>query len=398
VKPQVWFVSELYYPEETSTGYFLTGIAEGVAADFDTGVICSQATYAARGVSAPRRETRNGVAIRRVRGTRFDPTRLPGRLMNALTISLAALIDVWRSVRRGAIVVVVTNPPTLPIVTKMACRLRGARTVLLVHDVYPEVLAASGIVRRGGFRYRLLERLSRLVYGGFERVVVLGRDMQQLVAEKIGVPVERLSIITNWGDVDTVRPSDDGNARDTFVVQYSGNLGRTHGVETLLAAAEELRGDRSVRFMIIGSGARRATVERRIAAGDLENVTLLPPVPREELGATLNAGDVSVITFLPGMKGVSVPSRMYNVLAAGRPLIAAADPDSEIALLIREEELGWVVDPGDARGLVTAIRAAHAAPELRRAMGARARRLAEARYSREAVVQQWTALLREMTA
>jgi glycosyltransferase involved in cell wall biosynthesis len=212
------------------------------------------------------------------------------------------------------------------------------------------------------------------------------------------VPVERLSIITNWGDVDTVRPSDDGNARDTFVVQYSGNLGRTHGVETLLAAAEELRGDRSVRFMIIGSGARRATVERRIAAGDLENVTLLPPVPREELGATLNAGDVSVITFLPGMKGVSVPSRMYNVLAAGRPLIAAADPDSEIALLIREEELGWVVDPGDARGLVTAIRAAHAAPELRRAMGARARRLAEARYSREAVVQQWTALLREMTA
>jgi colanic acid biosynthesis glycosyl transferase WcaI len=397
VKPQLWFVSELYYPEETSTGGFLTGIAEGVSGEIPTGVICSQPTYSRRGVSAPRREVRNGVTIRRFRGTRFDPTRLPGRLVNAATITLAAFVDVWRTVRRGDVVVVVTNPPTLPVVTKAACRLRGARAVLLVHDVYPEVLAASGIVRRGGVAFRILDRLSRLIYRGFEEVVVLGRDMRDLVAGKIGLPPERLAIITNWGDVETVRPSA-GNTGGAFVVQYSGNIGRTHGVETLLEAAKELRDDASIRFMIIGSGARRASVERTIATENLTNATLLEPVRREDLGTALNAADVSVIPFRPGMKGVSVPSRLYNVLAAGKPLIVAADADSEVGLLVREEGLGWVVEPDDARGLTAAIRAAQAAPELRRAMGERGRRLAESRYSRQAVVEQWKSLFRRMTA
>jgi glycosyltransferase involved in cell wall biosynthesis len=332
------------------------------------------------------------VTIRRFRGTRFDPTRLPGRLVNAATITLAAFADVWRTVRRGDVVVVVTNPPTLPIVAKLACRLRGARAVLLVHDVYPEVLAASGIVRRGGVAYRILDRLSGLIYRGFEEVVVLGRDMRDLVAGKIGIPPERLSIITNWGDVETVRPSA-GDTGGAFVVQYAGNIGRTHGVETLLEAAKELRGDASIRFMIIGSGARRAAVERAIASENLANVRLLEPVAREDLGTALNACDVSVIPFRPGMKGVSVPSRLYNVLAAGKPLIVAADADSEVGLLVREEGLGWVVEPDDARGLTAAIRAAKAAPELRRAMGERARRLAETRFSRPVVVEQWKALL-----
>jgi colanic acid biosynthesis glycosyl transferase WcaI len=403
VTPKLWFVSELYYPEETSTGGFLTGIAEGVAGELDTGVICSQPTYARRGVSAPRREVRNGVTIRRFRGTRFDPTQLPGRLVNAATISLVAFIDVWRTVRRGDIVVVVTNPPTLPIVAKLACRMRGARIVLLVHDVYPEILAVSGIVRHGSVAFRMLDRLSRLVYRGFAHVVVLGRDMQSLVAAKIGVPPERLSIITNWGDGDAVRPSAGENplrARlgmaGKFVVQYAGNIGRTHGVETLLDAARELRDDPSTAFMIIGSGAGRAAVDRAIASENLGNVTLLEPVPREELGTALNACDVSVVTFRPGMKGVSVPSRVYNVLAAGKPLIVAADAGSEVGLLVREEEVGWVVEPGDARGLAAAIGEARSAPERRRAMGDRARRLGEARYSRQAVIEQWKSLLRGM--
>src|SRR5713226_9201285 len=118
-RPEVWVISELYYPEETSTGYFLTGIAEGLAQSVPTGVICSQPTYAARGRLAPRRERHNGVEVVRVRSTLLDHRVLLWRLINALTISVSVFLNVLLRVRRGDKVIVVTNPPTLPVVTRL---------------------------------------------------------------------------------------------------------------------------------------------------------------------------------------------------------------------------------------------------------------------------------------
>src|SRR5262249_45334277 len=147
--------------------------------------ICSQPTYAARRERAPRRERRNGVEIFRFRGTRLDPSRLPSRLTNALTISVAAFANVWWRIRRGDTVIVVTNPPFLPLLVRVACRLRGARPVLLVHDVYHEVLEAAGLLRRGSLLDRIAASVSRVLYRGFDRIVVIGRDMRALVAAKV---------------------------------------------------------------------------------------------------------------------------------------------------------------------------------------------------------------------
>ncbi len=400
MRPNVWVVSELYYPEETSTGYFLTGIAEGLAREFDTGAICSQPTYSSRGVVAPRRETHNGVAVVRMRGTRLDPKRLRSRLVNAVTITLAAFSNLLWQVRRGNVVIVVTNPPTLPIVTRIICRLRGARCVLLVHDVYPEVLAAAGVIRAGSFVYRLLDRAFRRLYRGFDRVVVLGRDMQQLVARKVGRPAEALTIIPNWGDVEAIAPRPGANplrerigAEDAFLVQYGGNIGRTHGIGALLEAARTLP---DVRFLVIGSGSKKRELEAAVAYGGLHNVTVIDPVPRQELPVSLNACDVALVTLVAGMRGVSVPSRTYNILAAGKPVIAMAEPDSEIGLLIAEERAGWVVPPDDARALAAAINEARSDRERLAEMGRNARAAAERAYTHEHVVDAWRTVVREV--
>lgn len=403
---RIWVASELYYPETTSTGYFLTGIAEGLAEQFPVSVLCSQPTYSARGVMAPRREERRAVSIYRCTGTRFDKDRLPLRLVNALTITAAICWAALGRVRYGDLVLVVTNPPTLPFGIAAVCRLRGARLLLLIHDVYPELAVASGMARPDSLAVRAVARVTRRLYRAAARTIVLGRDMQALVRRKLGASPDTTVIIPNWGDVDGIAPRPASTSqlrtriatRDEFVVQFMGNMGRSHGVETVVDAASKLAGDAGLRFLFVGWGGRRRWLEETVALRRLGNVTVLPPCSMAELPDYLAAGDISVIPFLPGMTGISVPSRMYNVMAAGRPILAVAEPASELAQVVLEERIGWVVPPSSPDALAAAIARARSDPARLRDMGLLARAAAERTYSLERVKIAYQELVRDMWA
>jgi colanic acid biosynthesis glycosyl transferase WcaI len=400
VTPRLWVVSELYYPEETSTGYFLTQIAEGLARDFPVSVLCSQPTYSSRGQRAPARETRHGVDIHRCRGTVLDKDVLPFRLLNAVTITVSVFVKALAAFRRRDVVLVVTNPPFLPFLVHLAAVLRGARSLLLIHDVYPEGLVAAGFTGRRSALAAGLTWITRALYRSVDGIVVIGRDMKALVRKKLAGAATPVSVIPNWSDTHDVAPSPRATnpllARlgllDAFVVLYSGNMGRTHDLESALAAAEALPGE--AHFIFMGWGAKRAMLER--AAPGRPNVTVHPPVPRAELSTSLGACDVALISFVADMAGVSVPSRMYNVLAAGRPILAVADADSELAMLVREAGIGWVVAPGDSAGLVRAVREARSDPARLARMGAEARRLAEETHTLAAALDRYRALLTDM--
>lgn len=392
-------VSELYYPEETSTGYFLTGIAEALATEFDVRVICSQPTYSARGTIAPARETRLGVHIYRYWGARLDKNNLLLRLVNAATIAISLFLAASRRVSRGDCVLVVTNPPILPFLVVLAAKARGANTLLLVHDVYPEVLVASGLSDRNSVLVRAVGGLSRWLYRQVDTRIVLGRDMQRLVNARLSNPAgdSTTVIIPNWGDIQAVASQDRHANRllselglaNKFVVQFMGNIGRTHNIDLVVEAARRLQKNSDIHFLIVGEGARRKWLETAVSSDGLPNITLLPPCPRDELADYLNACDVSVIGLLPGMQGVSVPSRLYNVMAAGKPVIALVDADSEVALVIEEERSGWVVAQDDAEALVNAIVRAHDDSDSVATRGKNARRAAEQKYSRERVGQKF---------
>jgi colanic acid biosynthesis glycosyl transferase WcaI len=404
LRPRVVVFSELYWPEDTSTGFFVTGIAEGLAEEHEVLVFCAQPTYGQRGLRCPPLERHHNVEIRRVTSTTFAHDRPLGRALNSLTITAALSFHALRRLRADDQVLVVTNPPLLPYAVMLASRLRRARCALLVHDVYPEVLEAAGTVRNDGLIARTIRRMARWLYRSAHRVVVLGRDMASLVATYLDGATARVALIPNWGDVDEITPSPrEGNALLTelhleakFVVQWLGNMGRTHGLEALLLAAATLRENRDVHFLFVGWGARRAWLEREIGRRALDNVTLLRPCPREDLSMYLAACDLAVIAFLPGMAGVSVPSRLYNILASGRPVLAVAEPQSELSLVIREEGVGWTVPPTEPESVAAAIATAVAAgAESRARVGARARRAAESRYSRRAVIRSWKDLFGE---
>ncbi|AIE86629.1 glycosyltransferase family 4 protein [Fimbriimonas ginsengisoli] len=392
---RIWVVSELYYPERTSTGRVLTATAEALARTEEVHVLCAQPTYDAKGVRALKRETHNGAKIVRCSSTTFPRTVLPLRAINALSLTLSTFFHALFGVKRGDVVLVVTNPPTLPFIVQLACRLKGAPCVLLVHDVYPESLARAGLTSEEGFAYRLIDKMSAKLISRMRRVIVLGRDVPPLLEARLkryGKNVPPMDLVPNYGDVDEVQPMPRVGNRilaelgvaDRFVIQYAGNMGRTHGLQNVLTVLERLREDPRAFFLFVGSGAFKKRLEDEVREHKWSNVAVSSYRPIEELSESLAACDVALITFAANMEGVSVPSRMYNVMASARTIIGVCGEESELGLVIREHRIGWIAKPDDPESLIQTIAEAMAtSAEEREAMGRRAREAVERLYTPE---------------
>jgi glycosyltransferase involved in cell wall biosynthesis len=363
-KKRLWIISELFYPETTSTGYFLTEIGLGLSETHDVRVLCGQPSYSERGMKAAAHETWRGMDIRRVLSTNFDKDRLVLRIINALTFAVSCMINAFVHIKRGDVVLVVTNPPIVYPLIILICRIKGARSLLLIHDVYPDILWATGLLRKESMVYRLLDRIFAWPIAGASAVIVLGRDMQKLICAKTRRAPDEVIIIPNWADIDEIVPL--AREENPFaaahclgndvVIQFSGNIGRTHDVAAILNAARHTVDDASIRFMFIGYGAGTDLVRTALLWGDLAQVDFLPRQSREMLGPMLASATAVVIAFNDKMLGLSVPSRMYNVMAARTPIIAMADTASELAMTVEEGDCGWVLPQGDGAQLASLAR------------------------------------------
>lgn len=386
---RLWIASELMYPELTSTGFYVSAIAEHLAArQRQVHVVCAQPTYAARGTRAPAVERWRGVVIRRAPGTTLNKNTLPGRLANLLTFSASSVFLLLGHLRRGDVVLVLTNPPTLPLVVALACWWRRGRFVVLIHDLYPDTLLAVTRATESSWVVRAWRRMNQALLFRAAHVIVVGRDMQERVTRHYPRVAGKISVIPNWGEVAAIHPEPRAGNRmlsehglsGHFVVLYAGNLGRPNDLATIVEAAARLRDDPRFRFVFVGAGVKHRWLAGTIAARQLSNVLVLGPKPREQQQDFLNGCDVGVVPFVAGMWGVAVPSRLYNFMAAGKPVIGIAERGSEIDLVIRETGAGWVTAPHDGDGLLSALLDAAANPAELRSMGLRARRAAEACY------------------
>ena len=384
----IWVLSELFPPEETSTGHFMSKVASGLSERWTVRVLCAQPTYSRRGVRAPREEQIGRLRVTRCWSTTLDKNVLPFKICNAMTFVLSVAWRLIVGVHRGDAVLVVTNPPVLPILAGLVCTLRRVRCVLFVHDVYPDVVVASGLLSESSVLVRAGHAVMQLVYRAMTRIVTIGRDMKVRVEAKLPQNQrDKVVLITHWADVDTVRPAPrDQNAllnqtqlTDSFVVQYAGNMGYPNDLKTIIETAYALQNRAPIKFLFIGAGVRRPWLEKMSA--ELPNVIVMPPRPRADQQDFLNACDVALISLVEGMAGIGVPSRLYNILAAGKPVVALCDRDAEPALVVEEARIGWVVAPGDSQGLTQALIAAASDHDQRAEMGRRARALAESHYS-----------------
>lgn len=388
-KRRLWVVSELYYPEETSTGYYMTRIAEALVDDFEVKVICGQPNYSKKGTTAPKREIHKNVEIFRASGTRLDKNVIPFRLINMLTHGIAVLGGGLKRFRKGDRILVVTTPPSLPLIVTFASLFRGASYTLLIHDNYPELAIASGKMKDSSLAAKLTRFLNQWTYKYAAKIIVVGRDMQNLLKKKTRGLYIPVTFIPNWAELDAVSPTprDDNKLlrklglSDKFVFLYAGNMGYPNDVESIVECASQLSEDRRIHFLFLGTGAKRKWLEDSVYERKLENITLLDPRPREDQQEFLNACDVAIVSLVDGMLGVSMPSRTYNALAAGKPILAIADSDSEVAMVVNEEQVGWVVPPSNPSALAAVIRIIASQTTNIGEMRERARKAAEAKYS-----------------
>ena len=403
-KKRIFVVSELYHPELTSTGLYMTGIAESLASHFAVSVLCSQPTYSSRGQRAPTDEVRGGVSIHRCWSTTMPKDRLTSRIANMATFSCSVLFAALRRFRRGDVALVVTNPPVLPFVIRCAATVRGTRVVLKIDDLYPDILLATGFARPTSLLVRVLASASRRLILRCERVVVCGRDMAERVRGRLGDAVGQppVVVITNWADVDVVKavPRRHGvlwpELMGRFVVLHAGNLGRAQDLETVLRAAKALAAEEDIVFVMVGSGGREEWLAGEIRDRNLANVVVKGAMARERQTEFLSVCDVALTALVPQMLGVSVPSKLYNYLAAGRPVIVVGDRGSEACLTVEEDRVGWFVRAADWQGLAETVRFARDHPVEVAEMGRRARNIAEGRFSRNTVLTEYERLIESL--
>ncbi|MBI2619517.1 MAG: glycosyltransferase family 4 protein [Ignavibacteriales bacterium] len=397
----VWIVSQFYHPEENATGYLLTRLAEGLAGQFGVKVLCTFPSDKRVRSVTPRDEVLHGVVIRRCFSTFFDKDNLIFRLLNALAICVSVFFALLRRLQAADHVLVVTNPPLLPFAASVAARIKRGRCSIIVHDVYPEAMVAVGVAGPSSLIVRFLDFVHRYLYRRVDRIVVLGRDMELLVARKTENGNKKIVRIPNGAEVGTIVPDDRTQNRllnglglsSKFVVANVGNMGRTHGIENLFACTQLLSQDKTIHFLFVGNGAKKRWLEEEVRKTKAENITILPYDSRESQSVVNNACDVVIISFIAGMNGISVPSRMYNVMSAGKPIIAVAEQDSELALVIEEEGIGWLVPPDKPELIVEAIRRACADRGVLAGMGIRAREAAVRKYSFQKVIDSYRAML-----
>jgi colanic acid biosynthesis glycosyl transferase WcaI len=232
--------------------------------------------------------------------------------------------------------------------------------------------------------------------------VVIGETMGLRIEEK-GVDPARIRVIPNWGDAEriTPQPRDNPWAREHglasgFVVMHSGNVGHAQDIDTLIRAAALLRDLDDLRIVIIGLGARHEELEALAGVLEVDSVTFLPYQPRELLPQSLASADVHFVGLARGLAGFVVPSRIWGVLASGRPVLAAAEEESETVALVRETGCGIAVPPGDPLRLAEAIRACYDGEHDLAAMGRRAREYAEAKADRSVAVARYRSVLEEV--
>jgi colanic acid biosynthesis glycosyl transferase WcaI len=397
---RVLAVNQFYYPDVSATSQLLTELCEDlVGLGDEVTVVASRGAYLGGG-RLPPREVVRGVEVLRPWATSLGKRTIAHRMSDYLSF-WGSSVGQALVARKPDVILSLTTPPMIAAGAALVSRLRGVPLVAWVQDVYPELAIAFEVLSAGHPAVPVLRGMNALANGQAAYSVALSDGMARRL-EAQGQEPARIRVIHNWADGQAVRPvTADENAfrrehglGSRFVAMYSGNLGVGHDVETLMEAARLLAVQApEVMVVFVGDGARRAEAEG-LAVG-LGNVRFLPYQPRERLAESLSAADVHLASLRDGLEGLLVPSKLYGVLAAGRPLFYVGPATCEVSEVIRRAQIGWEGRPGDAAGLAAAVARAAADPSQTRAQGERARGELERVYDRRHATRRWRDLLAE---
>ena len=386
--------SQHYPPDASTTAAIMAEIACRLSAEHEVVVLSGWPGALPASQTGPGKP--RVVAIKnRISGK----AALVRRAVSELLFASRTFVALVRQLRRGDVALTVTAPFMLPYAVAAAARLRGARSVLIMHDLFPDVLVMAGLLKPGSLVTRTMRAANSLMFRALNAVVTIGRDAERPLLSYSGMTRNKIRFIPNWATlVPAPRPVTPDNPfrkaiAARFIVGLSGNLGFTHDPEIVFEAARLLKDETDIHFLLSGWGIGFERLQQLQAAANLSNVSFVGRVEDSELEAFLASADLWIIPYRKDVAGVSVPSRFYNLLAVGRPVVLVSEPEAEAALTVVENGLGWVVTPGRADLLAAAIRTASANEDG--SVAARAVKTA-ARFDRTTAMNAYAALVDEL--
>jgi colanic acid biosynthesis glycosyl transferase WcaI len=394
---KIIFVNRFFYPDNSATAQLLTDLAFSLAeSGLDVHVVTSRQRYEDPDAILCPVEGVRGVRVHRIWTSRFGRTRLIGRSLDYATFYSGAAWRLLRLAGRRDVIVAKTDPPLISVVAAFVARVTGAQLVNWLQDVFPEVAERLGVRGLEGGLGRLLRRLRDASLRQARTNVALSEGMSAYLVRR-GVGHDRMRVIPNWVDDAAIAPIPHERNRmrarwglaDRFVVGYSGNMGRAHEFETILGAIARLKNEPRIVFLFIGGGNQRAYLEEQTKRRALSQARFEPYQPREALAESLGACDVHLISLRPALEGFVVPSKLYGVAAAGRPVVFIGHREGEIARILKEGNCGIVVEPGDSEKLAEGLLALRDDPLLRMEWGRNARRLIDEKYSKRKAMDAW---------
>lgn len=387
-------LSQIFYPELISTGQTLTELAEVlVDMGIEVEVLSGPTTIVDQKSFIPKRINYKGINIRRVRGTRFPKNNVMGRIINQVTYAISIFLNLLFD-RSKRPILVLTNPPFLAFICALLRSLGlGKPFIYLIFDVYPDTAINLGFMKANGLIARMWDSLNYFTFKHASTIIVIGRCMEKVITAKMEKhsldQTSKIMMIHVWVDdalIDSALGKDNSlievwDLKDKFVVSYSGNMGWFHDMETIMLAAKELRANKEIIFLFVGEGHKKGWMREFADRERLNNCQFHSYVNREKLGLSLACANVGLVSLLEKQLGLSVPSKTYGYWAAGVPVIAIVPSGSEIAIEIRENNSGLVMQPGDVKGLKEAIVTLFNNKKLANEMGENGKRSISNKYS-----------------
>ena len=397
-KRDILFLCQFFYPEYNSSATLPFDTAKYLAAcGFTVDGLVGYPKEYSTDKHLPLEETADNVHIKRLKYIQLNRVGKFGRLVNYFSFTFRA----WCKsayLKKYKAVIVYSNPPVLPMIPILAKRKYGTKLVFVAYDVYPEVAYASGTLTPNSIISKTMQYINRKLYSSVDCVVALTDEMKEfLLTNRPEINAERIVTISNWAHEKERKPDQEAYQRfgytdEQFVVSYFGNMGTCQDMETMMQAAELLKNDGRIRFLIVGHGNKKDAIQERITERKLENVKLLGFLTGKEFEQAVAVSSCCIVSLEKGLRGTCAPSKYYSYLQGGLPVLAVVEKDSYLAAEVMKEQIGYSVEIGDSESLRNAIVSMAHDRKLCTEMGMRAKKLYEDRYAYEVAMDKYVSV------
>lgn len=401
-KKDILFLCQFFYPEYNSSATLPFDTARRLhQAGFQVGALCGYPKEYSQSSDVPVEETVEGVHIQRVRYLELRRSSFLGRLVNYFSFTFHIFLKMSRC-RDYRSLIVYSNPPILPLIAAMAKKRYGCKLIFVAYDVYPEIAIRTNSIGENGMIAKLMRYINRKVFACVDAVVALSGQMKDFLVQNRDIAPEKVHVIPNWYEdfcekYDAPDPGHPFTAKygDCFTVSYLGNMGTMQDMDTILEAANLLKEEPRVRFLIAGHGNKFDAVQRYIQEHGLKNVDLYAFLHGEDYHQALAVSSCSIVSLLPHVAELCCPSKAYGYMMAGNPLLLLME-DSDLVRDAQENGFGIQVPNGKPEELARAIRDLAATPEKQPQRRAAAQRCFREKYTTDICTRQYAALFEKL--